>query len=113
MSEGNGNLIPFDKLDVWPSWIRGVIIDAAEEYGLDLNKLAFDTSYIVGYGLEVYYAGKPYGGILITGYDRLTRRHYERTPEEIEKDIREIFKRIASDIRPPGRPAGRYPYRRF
>jgi len=50
---------------------------------------------------------------LLTGYDRLTRRHYQPTPEEIEKNIREVFKSIANDVRPPRRPAGRYPYRRF
>jgi len=50
---------------------------------------------------------------LITGYDRLTRRHYEPTPEEIEKNIREVFESIASDVRPHRRPAGGHPYRRF
>jgi len=112
MSEGRKDLMSLDMLDI-PSWIRETMREVAQEYGLDVNKLGFDESYIVGWGLEVYYAGKPYGGILITGYDRLTRRHYERTPEEIENNIRGVFKRIASDVRPPRRPAGSYPYRRF
>jgi len=115
MSEGNENLVPFDRIDILdvPSWITETMREVAQEYGLDVNKLAFNDISIVGWALEVYYAGKAYGGILLTGYDRLTRRHYQPTPEEIEKNIREVFKSIASDVRPPRRPAGRYPYRRF
>jgi len=105
MSEGREDLVPFDRVDILdvPSWIRETMREVAEEYSLDVNKLAFDDSSIAGWGLEVYYAGKPYGGILLMGYDRLSRRHYERTPEEIEKNIREVFERIASDVRPPRR----------
>ena len=109
MSEDSKDLVPLDRVDMLdvPSWIRTAMGEVAQEYGLDVNKLGFDDSYIFGWGLEVYYAGKPYGGILITEYDRLTRRHRERTPEEIENNIRSVFKRIASDVRPSRRPAGR------
>jgi len=115
MSEGREDLVPFDSLDILgiPGWIMDTMREVAEEYGLDVNKLAFDDVSIVGWALDVYYAGKPYGGILLVGYDRLTRRHHEPTPQEIENNIREVFKEIANDVRPPRRPAGRGPYRRF
>ena len=80
-------------------WLRKVINDTAQEFDLELNKLVYEISYSYGTEMNIYYAGRPYGSVTLGESQGET--YTERAREQIEEDIRKIFKRIAEEIRPP------------